>query len=409
MKYADFGFKDNPFPPPPAMLNPFSLDSKVNGQIFATKARETELAAFLSKFVHPESFQNRYRLGFLWAKGDPEERGQGKTAFLVYLRHRINDGWGSKMIPNEKACALYVDFPTEIKDYPLEHISQLALASCIRDGVFSQVKFSLENEAKESGITDIKNSVFERLVTKRVERQFARAIADGNAEDYLKSMRKDSSLDIPRPPRDTLLLTKTNNLFFTHTVRALQTGGFTGGFLFIDDIERITDLPGRKHLETFAKNLGIILFRSDSEQAIGRFFTVVLTTHANAAAKLSSAWVSAGLAGVYPINPEADNSIELPKLSTEGALEIFDAYIRAARTGENITARPYDPFETDAAHILVEWFGNHPRFFLSNAHSMLEQARTSNVRVLDKDFVGGYLKSIHVPKVPTRLPEGFGL
>ncbi len=409
MNYADFRLKENPFPPPPAILNPFSADPKVNGQIFATKARERELAAFQLKFMRPESFQNRYRLGFLWAKGDPEERGQGKTAFLVYLRHRINDGWGSKMLPNEKACALYVDFPTVIKDYPLEHISQCALTSCIRDEVFSQVKASLENKARELGIPDVNNWVLESLIAKRVERQFAKAIADGTVEDYLKSMRKDRSLDIPRPPRDTLLLTKTNNLFFTHTVRALQAAGFAGGFLFIDDIERITDLPGRKHLETFAKNLGIILFRSDSEQAIGRFFTVVLTTHATAALKLSSAWVAAGLAGVYPINPEADNSIELPSLSTEGALEVFDAYLREARTGESVADRPYDPFETDAARSLVEWFGNHPRLFLSNAHSMLEQARASNVRVLDKGFVDGYLKSVRVPKVPTKLPARFGL
>jgi len=407
MDYKDYGLKENPFPPPPAMLNPFSNNPKINGRIFASTARQKELNLFENAFIHPDSFENRYRLGFLWAKGDPETRGQGKTAFLVYLRHQINDGWGKNYVPASRICAVYVSFPQQVKDYPLEHISQLALVSCIRDGIFAKVKSDLEVQAQAAGvhISEVANWVRQKLEEKHVDHEFAAAIASGTAYDYLRNMRKDRSLDIPRPPRDTYLLTRTNSLFFTYTVRALQAAGFAGGYIFIDDIENITDLGGRKHLETFAKNLGIILFRSDSEQAIGRFFTVILTTHLSAAARLSYAWASAGLASVYPMDPQAKNSIELPALVLQDAKEIFTTYLKHSQIADATPPGLFHPFEEDAVNEIITKNDNHPRKFLSAAHDIIESARSNKVSLIDKKFAQEHLKRSVERRADRKLPE----
>ena len=118
MGYEIYGLKENPFPRGGAILRPESTDSRENGSIFSVNARAREIQEFEEKFIGTKtSFDDRYRGGFLWAEGDRVTgRGMGKTALPVYMRHRINDGYGKDYFNGkEKFFCSYISFKEQIK------------------------------------------------------------------------------------------------------------------------------------------------------------------------------------------------------------------------------------------------------------------------------------------------------
>ena len=96
MGYEVYGLMENPFPKGGALLKPESKDPKENGSIFSTNARAKEIEDFEEKFIGVKTvFDDRLRCGFLWAEGDRRSgRGMGKTALAIYMKHRMNDGYG---------------------------------------------------------------------------------------------------------------------------------------------------------------------------------------------------------------------------------------------------------------------------------------------------------------------------
>ena len=174
---------------------------------------------------------------------------------------------------------------------------------------------------------ELDSEVIRVLTEAGVEGAFAEAVATRQLLSYLKSFRRDGQLTFKAPPRDTLLYRKANELFFTQAICTLKAAGFRGAYLFLDDIENMIDRMSRREREAFAKELGYILLRGEYEAGISRFLTVVLTTHAAAAQRLSEAWGLAGLQASLPMSLDAPNSILVPMLSLGEAKQVVRHYL----------------------------------------------------------------------------------
>jgi hypothetical protein len=132
---------------------------------------------------------------------------------------------------------------------------------------------------------------------------------------------------------------------------------------------------GRRERENFAKELGYILLRGEYEAGVSRFLTIVLTTHAAAAQRLSEAWGLAGLQASLPMSLDAPNSILVPILSMAEAKEVVKRYLAHYRLTPQLEENSLQPFSEEAVELLVEHSNYHPREFLSKAHFVLEQAK----------------------------------
>jgi len=416
-EYAHLGLTDNPFPIE-AIVNRNSDDPRVNGSIFAPEIRQNVIFDFESRLLGRNNPAERYRLGYLWSQGDQAlGRGVGKTAMLNYLQQQLNHNWGVNYFQsNFPACALYVH--PEPGMNKLEYVAVLAMQELVMqqvlDSALANLRYQtiIENWSVEQAevvrtlkseegqylldatwlnqhgfdMTDLNDGVTDLLVRAEVEESFAQAIAREGLLEYLKGMRRDHQLTFRPPPRDTLLYRKANHLFFTQSLRTLKAAGYQGAYLFIDDLENVIDRMGRREREAFAKELGYILLRGDYEAGTSRFLTIVLTTHAAAAQRLSEAWSLAGLQASLPMSLDAPNSILLPVLNMVESRAVIRCHLENYRL--NKLEGSLHPFTLEAAELLIQHSNYHPREFLSKAHFILEQARpVTELSEIDTDFV----------------------
>jgi hypothetical protein len=405
--YAKFKLTDNPFPVD-GILTPQSPDPRNNGTIFANTIRREIMESFETKLIGKGSFDNRYRLGYLWAQGGVDYgRGVGKTALLKYFQTKINADWGESYFGHKTpVCVLYAA-PPQVKDKPLEYICLLALRNLQEIGVLDSVVLTIRWRVIQKGIAQgdiesikqelskvdanvllddkwlatkdvdidlLNEAVVGELSAKGVDPNFARAVSRRDIVSYLKSFRRDNQITIPHPPRDTTLISMLKDLFFNQAVRALEAGGFAGTYLFVDDIENIVDQPSRKYREIFAKELAYIQFRMDYDAGIKRFLTIVLTTHDNAAYKLSEAWNLAGLASSLAMAVDSPNSIQITAPTLPEMKEIFKAHLKYYRIPGS-KCDPLFPFQPATIKQISEQSQYHPRKSIARANRIIEAGR----------------------------------
>lgn len=403
-QYRHLGLTDNPFPID-AIINRHSPDPRVNGTIFTPEIRRGVIYDFERKLLGIDNPEQRYRLGYFWSQGDQAlGRGVGKTAILTYLQRRINQDWGASYFRgNFPVCALYVYPQPEMNK--IEYVSVLALQELVNQGVMDAVVVNLRRQAALTGWSlgnaeaihnlpsqvsyllldnnwlneqgfdeaELDLEVVNLLTGAGVEPGFAQAVASRRLLAYLKEFRRDGQLTFKAPPRDTLLYRKANQLFFTQAILTLKAAGFKGAYLFIDDIENMIDKMSRREREAFAKELGYILLRGEYEASISRFLTVVLTTHAAAAQRLSEAWGLAGLQASLPMSLDAPNSILVPILSLGEAKQVVRHYLTYYQLPQPLS--DYHPFKEEAIELVVQHCNYHPREFLAKDHFVVEQAK----------------------------------
>lgn len=430
--YEHLGLRDNPFPID-GIVNRASPDPRVNGTIFAPEIRQQVIRDFERKLLGVGNPEQRYRLGYLWAEGDlTTGRGVGKTAILLYLQRRINADWGESYFQGKfSVCALYTTPQPGTKK--LEYVAVLALRELVTQKVLDSVLTTLRYKVITSGLIEgdtaavralspdevnnlldgawlkahgfdfdvLNEQVVALLASAGVEEWFTHAVANNDLLTYLKAMRRDQQQDWTLPsPRDVGLFRRANNLFFTQAVRTLKAAGFRGAYLFVDDIENVVDQMGRRERETFAKELRYVVLGGDYEAAMSRFVTVVLTTHAASAQRLSEAWGFAGLQTSLPMSLDAENSILVPALNLAEAKEVMKRYLAYYHITE--MANPFHPFTEDAIEKLVQAHDYHPRRFLSRtaepsgivgANGIIEKAHQDPARTqIDAAFVEVCLK-----------------
>jgi hypothetical protein len=230
-------------------------------------------------------------------------------------------------------------------------------------------------------------TIAQNLVATGVVVDCAHAFAQGKFEDYLRSFRKDGSLEPLYVPRDTKILDYSRTLLFNDTVLCMSAAGFAGGYLFIDDIENLVDQMARRHRIEFAKEFALCTVRPGYANTQRSFFSCVLTTHQQASVGLSQAWGEAGLSAIARLDPTSPNSVELPLPSKDQAREIIVAHLNHYQVNpkDKGSIKPFSEEGLDALLQNKEML--HPRILLSNAAKVIQHALESGATVIDAALV----------------------
>ena len=431
--YERLGLTDLPFPSEP-LLDPYSNDPRRNGSIYAQSPVKDAIEKFERLLIRPDDFLNRAKIASLWAAGDSiSGRGMGKTALLRFFQQRINSDWGLTLFEGRfSAAVIYVAFPDQVNNRWMEQLAWAALVDTCQSGVLDASRAAMRREfltddqvmsvVSHSGNTDwsrlLNNAVLAdndisvpeldyrleaQLLKDGVEREPARALATGTFEEFLRNFRKDGNLRPYYIPRDIKGLAYSRTLFFNDIVRYLRSTGFAGGYLFIDDIENLTDQMARRHRLQFAKEFGLCTVRPGYANAEYGFFSCVLTTHQQSVTGISQAWSEAGLAAMARLDPGAPTSVELPLPTPDQARAIIIAHLDYYRVNDEDNGT-IKPFTEDGLQALVG-VNQHPRILLANAAhivmgavqgdstyidgSMVQEALSGTVSSSDPDYTEG--------------------
>lgn len=416
--YEQLGLKDMPFPNTP-VVDPYSNDARRNGTIYATEPVRVEIEKFERLLIRPEDFPNRVRLAYLWSKGDQQSgRGMGKTALLRYFRQRINSDWGySEFRGKFSAVVVYVAFPSQVDRRYMEQLALSALVDICKNGVLdaSRAKLRLDHLTREQaeevlaspdgtsnpknllndillqehGISsaEIDDAIGQHLIEAGTWPPAAHALARGEFPQFLRSFRKDNTLEPLYVPRDTKILDYSRTLLFNDVVYYLMAAGFSGGYMFIDDIENLVDQMTRKHRVEFAKEFALCTVRPGYANTAYNFFSCVLTTHQQASVGLSTAWGEAGLASIARLDPTSPNSVELPLPSRDEARAIIIAHLDHYQVDPQKKGT-ISPFTEEGIETLLSSRSMlHPRFLLSTAAKIIEHAVSVKASEIDSKLV----------------------
>ena len=413
--YERLGLTDLPFPSEP-LLDPYSNDPRRNGAIYAQSPVREAIKKFERLLIRPDDFLNRAKIASLWAAGDSVSgRGMGKTALLRFFQQRINSDWGLTVFNGQFSAAVtYVAFPDQVERRWMEQLAWAALVDTCQSGVLEASRAALRREfltddqvmsvvdvggspdwsrlinnavLADNGISvpELDYGIEVQLLKARVERGPARALATGTFEEYLRDLRRDGNLRPYYIPRDTKGLDYSRTLFFNDMVRYLRSAGFAGGYLFVDDIENLTDQMPRRHRVEFAKEFGLCTVRPGYANTEFGFFSCVLTTHQQSVTGISQAWSEAGLAAMARLDPGAPTSVELPLPTPDQATAILIAHLDHYRV--NVEANgTIEPFTEDGLQALVG-INQHPRILLANGAHVLMQAVQGDATHIDGSMV----------------------
>jgi len=422
--YARLRLHNNPFLPDP-IIRPRSRDKRASGEIFADGCRREVITRFEKLLIR--DFDNRARLALLWSDGDKESgRGTGKTALLRHFQHRINRDWGQSEFRSFNAAVIYVAFPDQVDRLYSEQLAWAALVDAHESGLIRAAAASLRvplleerwpaaakkilaeierlDKAGEewTGMVLDNNSlakykidgdelnaaVIEVLVDAEIDEVLAEAFTTDGLLSYLQSLRRDGQVRPYWISRDVKGLSLAKHMLFDQLVRFLEKTGFAGAYLFIDDIENLTDQMTNKTAIEFAKELGLACLRPGRAAGDQRYFSAVLTTHQQAATKLARGWSEAGLQAVARLDPTAETSIRVPLPTIDGALEMMAEYIKHHRDDGPKVDRLH-PFTEAAARKLVSGVQPplHPRTFLQKAHFAVKRAADEKAAQIDEKAI----------------------
>ena len=409
--YERFGLTDLPFPTEP-MLDPYSRDPRRNGSIYAQSPVRDAIDKFERLLIRPGDFRNRAKIASLWAAGDRESgRGMGKSALLRFFQQRINNDWGVTQFDGQfHACAVYVSFPEQVDRRWMEQLAWAALVDVCQNGVLDVARAALRREMltddqvqtvvsvndgvdwrrllddtilteQDISVSDVDHKVHEQLLSDGVEHGPALALTRGEFEYHLRGLRRDGNLRPYYIPRDTKGLDYSCALFFNDIVRYLHSAGFGGGYLFVDDIENLTDKMARRHRTEFVKEFGLCTVRPGYANTEYGFFSSVLTTHQQSVQGIAQAWQEAGLSTMARLDPHAPTSVELPLPTPDQARAIIMAHLDHYRASPD-DAGTIRPFTEDGLQALVQ-IARHPRTMLSNAAHVMMHAVGEKISAID--------------------------
>ena len=414
-RYERMGLNDLPFSFD-STLKPYGSDPRTNGAIYAQAPVQDSINRFERLLIRPDDFHNRVRIASLWAAGDVQQgRGMGKTALLRFFQQRINSDWGTTQFNGQfSAVVIYASFPYHVDRRWMEQLAWAALVDICHNKVLeaSLAALRLEHlsdeqvdavvnadgdanygnlldaailEANQISVADLSARIEQMLLKERVERGPARALANGGFEDYLRSLRRDGNLEPFYVPRDTKGLEYSRTLLFNDVVRYLRAAGYAGGYLFIDDIENLTDQMARRHRLEFAKEFGLCTVRPGYANTEHNFFSSVLSTHQSSAIPLAQAWNEAGLSAIARLDPNAPTSVELPLPTADQARAIIVAHLDHYRINPSERGA-IAPFTEDGMNELVG-ITRHPRNLLANAARVVDHASGTGIAAIDANAV----------------------
>lgn len=414
-RFQNFNLTENPFPSEP-VVNQESEDKRINGNLYEVEIRREEYDLFLGNFLKkPRSAPNHLRLGFL-VDTSYIGRGNGKSAFLVNLQQQINSLFCLDLSEGVNKC-----FATTVIPAPggrtrsFQSVADLIFESVDRSDLLNEVLGMLRFLAIEElypALLDQFGELEERelllilndekrlkgigidlsLVAKKISQfpQFARLSSESPVHSSARSLFegfltaeaiKSFYSSLSHRPNDRV------EFLLNDVVEMFSAAGFNGGFVFIDDFERVPTFQNARQKKDFALELRTALYDGLSANARYGFFTFVLVLHAGVPRLIADAWSESGMENRSPIEPRTESShfVAFKPLSKEHALLLVQRYLLEYRIDAH--GDKLHPFTEEAVAQIGEMSEYNAARILKTCYALLELASNSATTVIDDSFV----------------------
>ena len=412
-RHERFHLTENPFPTEP--VNKDSSDRRINGDIYESEIRTKEYSLIENSFLKkPQSDRNRLRLGYI-CDTSYIGRGNGKSAFLVNLAHKINKDYCLDISDELNKCfAVYVTPEPGGRTKSFASFVDLIFEAMLKSGIVDVCLATLRLEAACRLYPDKDFSTLAGEMDKSVARL--------NSPDWLRTQGVDlSSLaaaisenerlqalprEFPLAQRSSLFQFVTPDSFreyylnlrkgrprsdflLSHMVQVFLAAEFNGAYILVDDFERIPDFQSARQRKDFAIELRSALFDGPYVNARIGFYNMLLVLHAGVPQLISDAWSSSGLGNRYPITPKIQSAhwIAFEKLTREHVSLLLKKYLDAYRTSHS-HGNELRPFTAEAVTLIAQINENNAAKILRSCWDLLEKAADEPERtVIDETFV----------------------
>ena len=419
-KYLRFGLTENPFPASPA-LNTDAEDRRINGNIFELAIRQNEFAQIKKEFLeHPQVDPNHRRLGYVMDTSYVG-RGNGKSAFIVYLQEQINHDYcldisneqnkcfAIRVLPESggrtKTFESFIDiiietlFRSNHIDYALASLYFKAIESVYGDNKTTQITNNSENIIAVLNNAGLLNKQFDIDIIK-----IRSAVADMELIRQLPEgfpLKRYSYLYDNLVTKNTLIehyhnLKKSKDkldFLFNHLPLLFFAADFNGAYIFVDDFEKIADFQSAQLKRDFARELRECLFDGAYINAAKGFFNFILIVHAGLPRLVDEAWRESGLENRVPLQPTARSQhiIKFEKLTKDDAVLLIKRYLIEFRQNGFTVTDELHPFTYDAILKMVEMSEFNAAELLRRAHDLLScAADNEGIEFIDANLVQKY-------------------
>ena len=411
-KYEQFGLMENPFPTSP--VNKDSNDPRINGTIYETDIRTKEFERIETTFLQRSQTEPAHlRLGYI-CDTSYIGRGNGKSAFLVNLMHRINQEYCLDISGELNKCFAVIVAPesggrTKTFDRFVDLLFSAIYSSPIIEVALAILRLDVIVAAYPG--VDIDESDEKRLVVSLNSQEWFeeqgieyRAIMEKvRQNEFLQAIPEDFPLVSSRRELWEPFLTKESfmtaykllkkgreklDFVFSHLVQMFMASGFNGAYIFVDDFERVPDFQSGRQRKDFAAELRSVLLDGPYENARYGFFNMFLVLHAGVPALISDAWLSSGLDQRYPLSPKVESPHLIPfeKLTSAHVRLLLKKYLNEYRV-DSFTKGDLFPFESKAIAFIAGESEYNAASILRTCNSMIEMALAENRHSIDEDFV----------------------
>jgi hypothetical protein len=412
--FERFNLFENPFPSEPT-VNKESTDKRINGEIFEMQIRQKEYDLILNHLLkQPQNNPNHIRLSYI-IDSSYIGRGNGKSAFLLYLLQAINKEYCLDLSNEENKCfGIYVSPEPGGRTKTFPSLVDSIFDAIIKSNIISVCLATLRLEAMNIAYPDFK--IQESDETKLVEN-----LNNENwfEENHLSVMEiqnvilKDKNLQ-DLPPEFPLKigrssfyphfvnqkdfedyykfsLKKTNeriNFIFSHLVKFFLSGSFNGAYILVDDFERIPDFQSARQKKDFALELRTCLFDGYYTNAKIGFYNLLLVLHAGVPRLISDAWAESGMENRAPINqPTYKHIIVFEKLNKEHVSLLLKKYLSEYRIDPQKPDSLF-PFTESAVNKIGELSEFNAAKILKMAYELLEKASSNpKEQIIDENFI----------------------
>ena len=412
-RYEKFNLKENPFPSEPA-VNMKSDDIRINGGIFEMEIRRDEFNRVLKNFIKvPQNDRTHYRLGYI-VDTSYIGRGNGKSAFLINLANLINEQFCLDLSEKVNKCfgvcfspqpggrtKLFSAFVDQLFDsfitFNIFNISLMLLRleaiQHIQPDLLQKLNINEYEKISMSMITEdwyTSNNIEFQEVDKKMKENHPELLSlDIFRGNYLfsKIVTQDDFIDF------YVTLKKKEEKYqfiFTDLVRFFRIVGFNGGYIFVDDYERIPDFQSARQKKDFALELRSILYDGLFESAKTGFFVFFLVLHAGVSRLISESWSASGMDHRSPLEELSHKHIiPFNKLDSSHAALLLKKYISEYRIEK--TEDDLFPFTNEVVSTISEKSENNAAKILKSAYELLEKAvGETDVIIIDPDFEKKY-------------------
>ncbi len=419
-KYEKFNLKENPFPPEP-YVNKDSEDRRINGDIYEFEIRRKEYESLKSAFLEvPQNNLLHLRLGFIIDESYIG-RGNGKSAFLVYLQNSINKEYCIDISQKKNKCfGLYLSPEPGGKTKTFASLVDLIYKAILDNSIIDHCLAFLRFDAISESDDKVK------MLSKMDDREIIRCLND---KDWLKSNDFDlvsinkkiwENKLVQTLPRDFPIFKSKRSLFpdlvtqndfkqyyveslkrgrdrydfiFTNLVKLFMAANFNGAYLLVDDFERIPDFQSARQKKDFALELRQIVYDGYYDSARFGFYNVILVLHAGVQGMIEEAWGLSGMEHRAPLNPKAPckHIIPFKKLSAIHAQLLIGKYLSEYYI-EKRKKGSIEPFNKTAIARIGSASEYNASKILRMAYDLLEKAADiDEIKIIDEKFIDNYL------------------